>query len=277
MKAWLELDKVIFNKNLSWSARTVYVVLCGYAMNKDYCYPSIRTLQENLGGSYSTLVKAVEELEKCGAISKEYLNGKNSIYRIHERESVTKIVTPKTVTKSVTDRYNNCNEPLQKLEQTVTIPVTKEHKEEHKEEKIEKGIVASDTPPDVSKEKITEPKQEEKKPTPQVPPAPPSKRFVKPSVEEIKVYMHKIGLNDFESEKFYDWYESCGWKVGKNPMKDWEAACRNWKRNVNNKTQNHGNFQKNQLRPNGIEPDNKFEQAGDNPIVGTLRLHPQRG
>lgn len=35
-----------------------------------------------------------------------------------------------------------------------------------------------------------------------------------------------------EAEKFWDFYESNGWKVGKNPMKDWKAAARNWASNV---------------------------------------------
>jgi hypothetical protein len=35
-----------------------------------------------------------------------------------------------------------------------------------------------------------------------------------------------------EGEKFHDFYEAGGWTIGKNkPMKSWEAACRNWKRN----------------------------------------------
>ena len=49
------------------------------------------------------------------------------------------------------------------------------------------------------------------------------KRFIKPTVEEIKKQ-----YPDLDALRFYNYYESNGWKVGRNPMKDWKAAARNW-------------------------------------------------
>ena len=54
--------------------------------------------------------------------------------------------------------------------------------------------------------------------------------FIKPSIEEIKTYMIEIGMTDV-SEKWFDYYESNGWLVGKNKMKNWKAAIRTWKNN----------------------------------------------
>jgi len=54
--------------------------------------------------------------------------------------------------------------------------------------------------------------------------------FIKPSIVEIKTYMTEIGMNDV-SEKWFDYYESNGWLVGKNKMKNWRAAVRTWKNN----------------------------------------------
>lgn len=56
------------------------------------------------------------------------------------------------------------------------------------------------------------------------------KRFVKPTVEEVKQYCIERN-NCVNSEQFYDYYESNGWKVGKNSMKDWKACVRTWERN----------------------------------------------
>tara|TARA_R110000850_G_scaffold189076_1_gene314738 strand:- start:427 stop:1092 length:666 start_codon:yes stop_codon:yes gene_type:complete len=56
------------------------------------------------------------------------------------------------------------------------------------------------------------------------------KRFKKPSVEEIQSYCKERG-NNVESEKFFNFYESNGWKVGKNGMKDWKASVRTWESN----------------------------------------------
>lgn len=52
-------------------------------------------------------------------------------------------------------------------------------------------------------------------------------RFIKPTLDDITSYCHERN-NDVKPTKFLDYYESNGWKVGKNPMKDWKAAIRNW-------------------------------------------------
>lgn len=61
------------------------------------------------------------------------------------------------------------------------------------------------------------------------------KRFIQPEVSEIANYMIEKGANDTgEAHKFRDFYESNGWKVGKNKMKCWKAAVRNWLKGNNN-------------------------------------------
>jgi hypothetical protein len=60
-----------------------------------------------------------------------------------------------------------------------------------------------------------------------------SKRFVKPTVEEIKAYIFEKGYT-FDAEAFFAFYESNGWKVGRNPMKNWKMACTTWAKNRNN-------------------------------------------
>ena len=54
--------------------------------------------------------------------------------------------------------------------------------------------------------------------------------FKKPSLEEIKAYAQEKGFGLFDVERFFDFYESKGWLVGKAKMKDWKAAVRNWAR-----------------------------------------------
>lgn len=55
-------------------------------------------------------------------------------------------------------------------------------------------------------------------------------RFKKPSNEEIQAYCNERN-NGIDPQRFIDYYESNGWKVGKNPMKDWKAAIRTWEHN----------------------------------------------
>ena len=56
-----------------------------------------------------------------------------------------------------------------------------------------------------------------------------SSPFVKPTRKEIKQFCADNDYN-IDADYFYDYYESNGWKVGKNPMKDWQATVRNWAR-----------------------------------------------
>ena len=59
------------------------------------------------------------------------------------------------------------------------------------------------------------------------PPTAPTKKFKKPTLEEVQAYC-KERKSSISAEYFYDYYESNGWKVGKNPMKDWKATLRRW-------------------------------------------------
>ena len=67
-------------------------------------------------------------------------------------------------------------------------------------------------------------------------------RFRKPTLDEVTEYINE---NYFlvTPEEFYDYYESNGWKVGRNPMKDWKATVRNW----NSKEQKKGQHKKGDL------------------------------
>ena len=57
----------------------------------------------------------------------------------------------------------------------------------------------------------------------------PDKVFVKPTVEQIAEYC-KERHNGINAQDFYDYYESCGWVVGRcaKRMKDWQSAVRYW-------------------------------------------------
>jgi len=59
-----------------------------------------------------------------------------------------------------------------------------------------------------------------------------SQHFSKPTLEAVTAFFAEKGYES-EAEKFYDYYESVGWVVGKarTPMKNWKAAVRNWLRN----------------------------------------------
>lgn len=56
-------------------------------------------------------------------------------------------------------------------------------------------------------------------------------RFIKPTIDEIKTFLNEQEYEtdtDRYANRFYNFYESKGWKVGKEKMKDWKAAIRGW-------------------------------------------------
>lgn len=52
-------------------------------------------------------------------------------------------------------------------------------------------------------------------------------RFSAPTVDEVRAYAQEKGFS-IDPEHFVDYYTSNGWRVGRNPMKDWRATVRTW-------------------------------------------------
>ena len=61
------------------------------------------------------------------------------------------------------------------------------------------------------------------------PPPTRSKRFIPPSVDEVRAYCQDR-QNGVDPQRFVDYYTSNGWMVGKNKMKDWKASVRTWEK-----------------------------------------------
>jgi len=83
-------------------------------------------------------------------------------------------------------------------------------------------------------------RKEEKKEIPPIPKPPPKPRTVAPKFQppelpeiELQFKQHEHFTNNermakIEADKFFNYYESNGWKVGKNSMKNWKASVAGW-------------------------------------------------
>lgn len=97
----------------------------------------------------------------------------------------------------------------------------------------EENVNISSKNADISKQRKEEERREEnsKEDIRQVKLAMRTKSFIKPTTEQIKAYCQEHGYS-IDEQYFYNYYESNGWMVGRNKMKDWQATVRNWhKRN----------------------------------------------
>lgn len=120
--------------------------------------------------------------------------------------------------------------PLQNVTTSVTQTSTKrnesiEYREKRKENRIQKD------------KKETKAKKETKEVKPNV------TRFVSPSLEEVQEYCRERN-NGIDAERFISYYQSNGWMVGRNHMKDWKATIRTWE-----KRDKENGFQKRNQKP----------------------------
>ena len=65
--------------------------------------------------------------------------------------------------------------------------------------------------------------------------APVRQKFTRPTMDELRFAMEKAGCPETEAVKFFNYYESNGWRVGRNPMRSWPHAVGNWASNFRTK------------------------------------------
>lgn len=102
-------------------------------------------------------------------------------------------------------------------------------------------------------------------------------RFIKPTISDIEVFTQASNLN-LNPDHFFDFYESKDWMIGKNKMKDWKAAARNWARrnetpqhNKNQKPQTQLEYEKQHINSHVYKSLRGFEQSRSI-SAGTLKV-----
>ena len=96
--------------------------------------------------------------------------------------------------------------------------ISRESTVTHRESPSESNPIQSESNPNTNTNTNTNPRESVR-----------AVRFTPPTLEEVAEYCRERG-NSVDAEHFVDYYNANGWKVGKNPMKDWRAAVRNWEK-----------------------------------------------
>ncbi len=186
-------------------------------------------LQENCNISKNTVSKVVNELVDFGFLTAKRQQRKTTIYSLNYENIANfdpkklgqNLASQNLVSQNLTIRFPKFDQDSSQNLGSNKEKERKVFKEKYKEKNNKK-------------EKPVEPDKSKK-----------TNQFVKPSVNQIKNYFSELGRSDSQAiaERFFDYYESNGWKVGRSSMKNWQATCRNWNRN-NKQTaakQNTGN------------------------------------
>ena len=197
-------NAVLQNVNISFEARGFLCYLL--SLPNDWCF-TVRGIVKQTGCSKSVILRLVDELKAAGYLKLERKQDKHGrftqsswhIYESpYEHHNIEKRNTVKTEHGENGTRY---------LRNTVIT----EHGENEPIQNNNNNKVLNKQ--NTKENKVTG-------------------RFTAPTVEEVREYCLERG-NSVDPDQFVDFYTSKGWKVGKNPMKDWKAAVRTWERGRN--------------------------------------------
>lgn len=189
-----------YDKELTPNAKLLYAEITALCNEKGYCWASDTYFTELYKVSKASIQNWLKMLEEKGYINREvlYEEGTKKI-----KQRYIKIET-NPIQKNLYTYTKNFEYPIQKKLNTP----------------IQKNLIENNTNINNIINNIKKIYKEKE-------------RFEKPTLEEIISYC-KERKNNVDANQFYDFYESKGWMVGKNKMKDWKACIRTWERRNNN-------------------------------------------
>lgn len=150
---------------------------------------------------------------------------------IEEREWLRKVIIQYGLHGTAPDTFNS-----EALEIAWTICKDLIDQQYHRREVNAANRAGKKAEPATNEENSAIEPQPEEKPAQEIQPEKPKrKNYVKPTVEEIAAYCKEKNYN-INAQQFFNYYESNGWKIGRNAMKSWQAAVQNW--NIRDKANN---------------------------------------
>jgi len=201
---------VRYDKELSAQSKLIYAEISSLVNAKGYCWATNQYIAEMYGLTKESISRCISQLEKNGYISTQIIKKDK---QITERRIFLSIAI---------DRKNNTypEKSQDPLDKKVKNPIDEKVKENIKEFNTKFNIKEEEEGNGFKKPSATHLKTQ----------------FQKPSKEELeKYFIQHFAEKGFvqesaliQSEKFLNFYDSKNWFVGKNKMKDWKAAVRNW-------------------------------------------------
>lgn len=156
--------------------------------------------------SFGKAMKLVGWLEELGEVGVRFPNFNE--HNTSERDRKAKSGAQRT--KEWRDRHQPCDVNVTKCDEPVTS-------------RCDDDVTKCDA---LEKSRVEKNKEEEI----HAPAKPASARFVPPSVEQVQAYCQER-RNAVNPVAFVAYYTSNGWKVGRNPMRNWRAAVVTWEKN----------------------------------------------
>ena len=191
------------DERLSLAARGLLVFLL--SMSDDWQF-SVNGLAKQLGIGRNKVLTLIKELQGAGYISIEKEQSKGGKF---SGAAWTIRETPEN--RSPENQTTENGTAVNTVVPKTVVPLTGVRKTGP----IRNTNIKKDQNIEIPKSTSTNPRTREK--------------FTPPTLEDVRAYCQER-KNNVDPERWLDHYTSNGWKVGRNPMKDWKAAVRTWER-----------------------------------------------
>ena len=189
-----------WSQGVAPSAKLVLLCLAEHADDGGHCWPSLRRIADLTGLSHATVTRCLTDLEASGLVVRNRGKGgqgRKTRYRLTVRDGA-KPSHGETVEQSQDETVSGRNSFTMSEEQSHSDRQTVSQRDMNREEPS--GSVRGSRKCDP---------------------------FTRPTVDEVRAYCLEQGYS-VDPQIWHDYYTSIGWKIGKNPMKDWKATVRNW-------------------------------------------------
>ena len=199
-------------------------------LNNDWFYSTVENIEENTGINGHFQRKVFKKLKDLNLIDIKVAGQPAKRYVKIIEESVINLMNNKlftSLTPSCSPREQldihlvniNNNKEIKINNNNKLLFNNNNNLDSLKEEEINNTSLEIKEKDLIEQEKRLEEKKENK--------------FVKPTIEEIRLYCIER-RNKIDAEQFYHYYESKGWLIGKNHMKNWKSAVITWEKQQKN-------------------------------------------
>jgi len=228
--------QVLLDRSLSPAAYRVFGYLFWRQGSNGISWPSQDIIAEDLGLTRRSVIKITKQLEKQDYIRvirpSTQGRGQHLQYIILDQSKRVNAETPLLTKKGerrdplIDQKRVNAETPLLTKKGGTQRPKKGERRDTLTQRENTKSIGHNSKPQKTSVEKrqLTHSSEDENviKKKRQI--------FKSPTSEEVRDYAKTLNYCTLDAEQFVDYYQSKGWMIGKNKMKDWQAAVRTWKR-----------------------------------------------
>lgn len=199
---------VRYDKRLNANAKLLFGELTALSNERGYCWASNRYFAELYEVSVQSISSWVRALKECGYISLqlEYVEGTKQVkHRYIKMVGNPTLENLNTSPRKLDDPTLENFQPSPKKFDDPTL------------ENFKVNTTSNNTINNTMNRGVITPEKKVKK------------SFVKPTLTEVIDYCNESQAN-IDPQGFIDFYDSKGWMVGRNKMKDWKACVRTWKR-----------------------------------------------